>query len=114
MLAGVAETPVEAAAAEGTVGYAEFRTNGATVPLDAFDEYDGSVPLIVSNQPEWAGETTAESNRLEIPVAAAASAAVEIVDAELRTIRERKWLRDEPREQSAELIVSHYGRYKKP
>ncbi|ADE04658.1 type I 3-dehydroquinate dehydratase [Haloferax volcanii] len=113
-LAGVTETLTEAAAAEGIADYVEFRMDGATTPLDALDEYDGSVPLIVSNRPEWAGGTAAESDRLETLAAAAAFAAVEMVDVELRTIRECGWLRDELREQDVELIVSHYDRHKKP
>ncbi len=38
--------------------------------------------------------------------------AVEMVDVELRTLRECEWLRDELREHDVELIVSHYDRQK--
>ncbi|CQR50931.1 MULTISPECIES: type I 3-dehydroquinate dehydratase [Haloferax] len=113
-LAGVTETLTEAAAAEGIADYVEFRMDGATRPLDALDDYDGTLPLIVSNRPEWAGGTAGESDRLETLAAAAAFDAVEMVDVELRTIRECEWLRDELREHDVELIVSHYDRQRTP
>ncbi|WP_424007985.1 type I 3-dehydroquinate dehydratase [Haloferax denitrificans] len=113
-LAGVTEALTEAAAAEGIADYVEFRMDGATHPLDALDEYDGTLPLIVSNRPEWAGGTAGESDRLETLAAAAAFDAVEMVDVELRTIRECEWLRDELREHDVELIVSHYDRQSTP
>ncbi|POG53733.1 type I 3-dehydroquinate dehydratase [Haloferax marisrubri] len=113
-LAGVTETLTEATAAEGIADYVEFRMDGAVHPLDALDEYDREVPLIVSNRPEWAGGTAGESDRLETLAAAAAFDAVEMVDVELRTIRGCEWLRDELRAHDVELVVSHYDRRETP
>ncbi|AKU06723.1 type I 3-dehydroquinate dehydratase [Haloferax gibbonsii] len=113
-LAGVTDTLTEATAAEGIADFVEFRMDGADRPLDALGEYEGALPLVVSNRPEWAGGTAGESERLETLAAAAAFDAVEMVDVELRTIRECEWLRDELRGHDVELIVSHYDRRETP
>ncbi|WP_336338638.1 type I 3-dehydroquinate dehydratase [Haloarcula brevis] len=88
--------------------YVEFRMDGATAPVDQLTEYDGELPLIVSNRPEWAGGAASESNRLEELLAAASSDAVAMVKIDLETIRTEAWLADELRENEVDVIVAYY------
>jgi 3-dehydroquinate dehydratase-1 len=67
----------------------EFRMDLASRPLSALDDYDGDLPLLVTDRPEWEGGATAgpESTRLDRLVAAAAHDAVGAVDVELDAAR---------------------------
>lgn len=88
----------------------EFRLDLADEPLAALDRYEGELPLIVTNRPEWEGGGTEEGpdryDALEVAIAHddvaavdieldALSGAVEPVDADrARTLRDRAAERD--------------------
>jgi 3-dehydroquinate dehydratase-1 len=77
-------------AARGTADAVEFRMDMAPDPLAALDDYDGDLPLIATNRPEWeGGEATApEADRLAALRTAAGHDAVAAVDVELATLRD--------------------------
>lgn len=87
--------------------YVELRMDEATAPVNQLTEYDGELPLIASNRPEWAGGAASESTRLEKLLAAASSDAVEMVEIDLETIRNEEWLIDELRENEVDVIVAY-------
>lgn len=88
--------------------YVEFQMDKAAAPVEQLTEYDGELPLIVSNRPEWAGGDASESTRLEELLAAASADAVDIVEIDLKTIRNEEWLIDELRENEVDVIVAYY------
>lgn len=88
--------------------YVEFRMDKAPAPVDQLTEYDGELPLIVSNRPEWAGGDASESTRLEELLAAASKDAVDLVEIDLETARNEGWLIDELRENEVDVIVAYY------
>lgn len=71
----------------------EFRMDLADSPLAALEAYDGDLPILVTNRPEWeGGERTDGPERREELLAALEVPAVEAVDLELRALEypERK------------------------
>ena len=67
----------------------EFRMDLAENPLAALDDYDGELPLLVTNRPRWEGGETAPYGRLDALAAAVDHEAVAAVDVELATLRGR-------------------------
>ncbi|WP_423751206.1 type I 3-dehydroquinate dehydratase [Salinirarus marinus] len=67
----------------------EFRMDLADRPREQLDDYDGDLPLVVTNRPEWEGgeATVEEAARLDALVTAADHEAVEAVDVELTSLR---------------------------
>ena len=65
----------------------EFRMDLADEPLAALDEYDGVLPLLVTNRPTWeGGERAANPSRVEELRQAIEYDAVEAVDVELAAV----------------------------
>ena len=94
--------------------YIEFQLDKAEDSLQQLSEYDGRLPLIVSNRPEWAGGSASESNRLEKLLAAAASESVKMVEIDLETVRNEEWIVEELRENHVDVIVAYYDFEKTP
>lgn len=67
----------------------EFRMDLAAEPLDALAAYDGELPLLVTNRPDWEGGDAQRSGRLDALTAAIRYDAVEAVDIELASLRGR-------------------------
>ena len=65
----------------------EFRMDLAEAdPLDALAAYEGDLPLLVTNRPEWEGGEAADEGRIADLVAAVEHEAVAAVDIELHEI----------------------------
>ena len=64
----------------------EFRMDLAGDPLDALSGYDGELPLLVTNRPEWEGGEAADDGRVDDLVAAVEHEAVAAVDVELHEV----------------------------
>lgn len=66
----------------------EFRMDLASDPLSALADYDGDLPLLVTNRPTWeGGEADAGPKRLDTLREAVATEAVAAVDLELASLR---------------------------
>ncbi|CCQ33242.1 type I 3-dehydroquinate dehydratase [Halorhabdus tiamatea] len=65
----------------------EFRMDLADEPLTQLSDYDGELPLFVTNRPEWEGGEAADAGRLAALEAAVTDDAVAAVDVELATAR---------------------------
>ncbi|EJN60692.1 type I 3-dehydroquinate dehydratase [Halogranum rubrum] len=104
----------EADAARDHADAVEFRMDLADDPLAALDDYDGALPLIVTNRAAWEGGEAAEEGRLDALETAVGYEAVEAVDVELRALtgaadtdaEEERALRDTAREQGVSVIAS--------
>jgi len=105
---GITDDLSEEPQAREDAHYVEFRMDKAAAPVDQLTEYDGELPIIVSNRPEWAGGDASESTRLEELLAAASSDSVDMVEIDLETIKAEEWLVDELRENEVEVIVAYY------
>jgi 3-dehydroquinate dehydratase-1 len=67
----------------------EFRMDMADGdPLDQLSSYDGKLPLLVTNRPEWEGGEAADEGRIETLETAIEHDAVGAVDVELATLAE--------------------------
>jgi 3-dehydroquinate dehydratase-1 len=67
----------------------EFRMDLAEGdPLDALAAYEGELPLLVTDRPEWEGGEAADEDRTDTLVAAVEHDAVAAVDIELREVLE--------------------------
>jgi len=65
----------------------EFRMDFADAPADALAAYDGELPLVVTNRPEWeGGEATDDEARLDALCAAVEYDFVGAVDVELESV----------------------------
>ena len=69
--------------------YIEFRMDLADEPLDALDDYDGELPLLVTNRATWEGGEAPPYGRLDALATAVEHDAVEAIDVELATLRGR-------------------------
>lgn len=107
-LVGVTDDLRAVSGASSAADYVEFRLDRADDPISQLAAYDGSVPLIATNRPAWAGGTAGEAERLDRLVAAAENDAVELVDVELDPLAEEQWVREALRDRGVELIVSAY------
>lgn len=67
----------------------EFRMDLADEPLEALAEYDGDLPLLVTNRANWEGGEAEGDGRLDALADAIEYDAVEAVDIELATLRSR-------------------------
>jgi len=94
--------------ARESADYVEFRMDKAVAPVEQLAEYDGELPLIVSNRPEWTGGDASESNRIEELLAAASSDAVAMAEIDLKTVTNEEWLVDELRDHGVDVIVAYY------
>ena len=75
-------------AARGVADLVEFRMDMADAPLTQLTAYDGELPLLVTNRPEWeGGETAGGLTRLEALEAAVGYDHVAAVDLELAALR---------------------------
>ncbi|QCJ47510.1 type I 3-dehydroquinate dehydratase [Haloprofundus sp. MHR1] len=64
----------------------EFRLDLAGDPLEALDDYDGDLPVLVTNRPEWEGGEASDDGRLATLEAAFDHDAVVAVDVELAAL----------------------------
>jgi len=73
--------------ARETADLLEFRMDMASTPLEALDDYDGALDLLVTNRPEWeGGERPEGADRREELLEALSNPAVAAVDVELRAL----------------------------
>lgn len=87
----------------------EFRLDLASDPLDALADYDGELPLIATNRPEWeGGEAPDDGARLDALEVAAEHDAVGAVDLELAALEDGNAgrVRDHAREHGVSVVVS--------
>jgi 3-dehydroquinate dehydratase-1 len=92
LVASTASLSVEPEARE-TADLLEFRMDMADSPVEALAAYDGELPILVTNRPEWeGGERVDDPGRREELLAALDVPAVAAVDLELRALEypERK------------------------
>lgn len=66
----------------------EFRMDLTGDPLDRLTGYEGELPLLVTNRPEWEGGEATDEGRIEALESAIEHEAVEAVDVELATLAE--------------------------
>jgi 3-dehydroquinate dehydratase-1 len=66
----------------------EFRMDLADDPLDALAEYDGDLPLLITNRADWEGGEATEDGRLNALKRAIEHEAVEAVDIELAALED--------------------------
>ena len=64
----------------------EFRMDLAADPLSALSGYEGELPLLATNRPEWEGGEAAPEGRIEALETAIEHEAVEAVDVELAAL----------------------------
>lgn len=86
----------------------EFRMDKATDPLTQLADYEGELPIIATNRAEWAGGDAPEEGRLDRLVAASEVDAVQHVDVELGTARERGGVIQDVRAHDVGIICSHH------
>jgi len=102
--ADLAEEP----AAREHADLVELRMDLAEEPLTQLSEYDGELPLLVTNRPEWEGGEAADAGRLAALEAAVTDDAVAAVDVELASARDGDAgaLIETAREHDVHVIVS--------
>lgn len=66
----------------------EFRMDFAADPLDALNGYDGELPLLVTNRPEWEGGDASDAGRLDALATAIEHDAVGALDIELAALED--------------------------
>ncbi|MFT4884628.1 MAG: 3-dehydroquinate dehydratase-1 [Natronomonas sp.] len=66
----------------------EFRMDLADDPLDALADYDGDLPLLVTNRADWEGGEATDDGRIEALKQAVGHEAVEAVDIELAALED--------------------------
>jgi 3-dehydroquinate dehydratase-1 len=66
----------------------ELRMDMADEPLSQLSAYDGELPVLVTNRPEWEGGEAEEDGRLTALEAAVTDDAVVAVDVELASVRD--------------------------
>ncbi len=101
-------TELGRAAAAEVADAVEFRMDGAERPIEQLDAYDGTLPVIATNRPQWEGGDAGDSGRLETLERAAGYDAVAAIDVELRSVEEGAATRllETARTQGTSVIVS--------
>jgi 3-dehydroquinate dehydratase-1 len=94
--------------ARETADFIEFRMDSAKNPITQLSEYDGELPIIATNRPKWCGGEADDSGRLDHLFAAARFDAVEMVDIEVETVREKQWILDEFRDNDVLILTSFH------
>ncbi|MFC5367402.1 type I 3-dehydroquinate dehydratase [Salinirubrum litoreum] len=91
----------------------EFRMDLAADPRPALADYEGDLPLIVTNRPDWEGGATADGDdRLDALATACEHPHVAAVDVELRSLVGESpgpaagWVADHAREHGVTVIAS--------
>jgi 3-dehydroquinate dehydratase-1 len=86
----------------------EFRMDLASDPLDQLAAYDGVLPILATNRPEWEGGEADGGGRLDALATAAEHADVVAVDVELNAIRhgDGTGVVDHAREHDATVVAS--------
>jgi 3-dehydroquinate dehydratase-1 len=64
----------------------EFRMDLAADPLAALDDYDGDLPVLATNRPEWEGGEADDEGRVDALAEAARIDAVDAIDVELASL----------------------------
>ncbi|WP_224447567.1 type I 3-dehydroquinate dehydratase [Haloprofundus salilacus] len=110
---------VEAASEHADV--AEFRMDLASNPLEALDDYDGELPLLVTNRADWEGGEASDENRLTTLEATFDHHAVVAVDLELAALGPQGpdvpsavALRSEAKERGLSVVASVHDFEKTP
>jgi len=95
--------------ARGVADLVEFRMDLATEPAGMVEEYDGRLPLLVTNRAAWeGGEATDDEQRLDALVAALDHESVVAVDIELASLDDGpgRRVREAAREREIAVVVS--------
>ena len=66
----------------------EFRMDLAEDPLAALDDYDGELPVLATNRPEWEGGEAGDDGRVDALAEAARTDCVAAIDIELASLVE--------------------------
>jgi 3-dehydroquinate dehydratase-1 len=108
VLAAATADLTEEPAAREHADCVEFRMDLAGDPLDALAAYEGELPLLVTDRPEWEGGEAADEGRVDTLVAAVEHDAVAAVDVELHEVVGGNGLAvvDAARESGAKVVVS--------
>jgi 3-dehydroquinate dehydratase-1 len=109
VLAAATADPADEPAARDHADAVEFRLDMASDPLDSLADYDGELPLIATNRPEWeGGDAVDDDARLAALEAAAEHDAVGAVDVELAALEEgdAAGVVDHARDHGTAVIVS--------
>ncbi|MES3517790.1 MAG: type I 3-dehydroquinate dehydratase [Natronomonas sp.] len=85
-LAAATADLTEEPAAREAADCLEFRMDLAEEPLSALANYDGELPLLVTNRPEWEGGEADDDGRIQALETAIDHEAVAAVDVELATL----------------------------
>jgi 3-dehydroquinate dehydratase-1 len=64
----------------------EFRMDLAADPLAALDDYDGELPVVATNRPEWEGGEADDEGRIDALSEAARMDVVDAIDVELESL----------------------------
>ncbi|QLD86358.1 type I 3-dehydroquinate dehydratase [Natronomonas halophila] len=91
LAASTADLSEESAAREHA-DCVEFRMDLADDPLDALAEYDGELPLLVTNRADWEGGEADDGGRIDALKRAIEHEAVEAVDIELAALEDGEGL----------------------
>lgn len=122
LCASTAELGVEPAAREAGADALEFRLDLAEEPLVALDDYDGDLPVLVTNRVAWeGGEAADDAARLDALETAVEHDTVGAVDVELRALldgdededgdaaeHDASRVVDAARENRASVVVSYH------
>jgi len=88
VLSAATGTSTTEPAARAHADILEYRMDLAADPIDKLDEYDGELPLLVTNRVEWeGGDAPDTAARLDALETAVEYNAVEAVDVELQGAR---------------------------
>ena len=94
--------------ARGIADLIEFRLDKAEYPIGQLEAYDGELPIIATNRARWFGGKANDTGRLDDLFSASRFDSVAFVDIEYETIRSKRWLAHEFRENDVQLIISHH------
>lgn len=94
--------------ARDTADIIEFQMASTDNPIIQISNYDGPLPLTVTNREVWDVDEASDSDRLDDLLAAARLEVVEMVDLELGMVQRNEWVIEELRENDVQIIVSYY------
>jgi 3-dehydroquinate dehydratase-1 len=107
ILAGTTNDLSQKSQAQDIADVIEFQMASADDPITQLSNYEGTLPLIVSNREVFDVDEAGDSDRLDKLLAAARSEDVEIVDLELGIVQRNEWVIEELRENEVLIIVSY-------
>jgi 3-dehydroquinate dehydratase-1 len=107
ILAGTTNDLSKEDQAQNIADVIEFQMASADDPITQLTNYEGTLPLIVTNREVFDVDKADDSDRLDKLLAAARFEDVEIVDLELGMVQRNEWVIEELRENEVLIIVSY-------